>query len=139
MSDFNSHSCPAIIFGCIDWRLHPGLEDIFSKKYHRFDLCATAGSLKGFSEPSIKNFLFKQITISQNLHQSKTIVLTMHRDCGAYGGSQSFAGPEAEFKHHQKELQKIGRLLSQKFPGLKIETFFVELKTKGNVWACSLN
>ncbi|MEK9165605.1 MAG: carbonic anhydrase [Patescibacteria group bacterium] len=124
------HYCNAIVFVCIDWRLHPKIEADFKKKYGRFDLCATAGSIKGFFDPEIKKFLLKQIEISHKLHHTKTVVLTFHRDCGAYGGSSSFADRDDEKRRAKIELNKAEKIISKKFPQLKIIKQFIELEGK---------
>ena len=123
-----SHSCKAIIFACIDWRLHPKIEEHFKKKYGQFDLCATAGAIKGFFDPMIKNYFLKQIEISRKLHYIKTVVLTIHRDCGAYGGSSSFDSLDYEMKRAKIELDKAEKIISKQFPKLKIIKQFLEIK-----------
>lgn len=121
-----NHSCQALVFVCIDWRLHPKIEADFKKKYGRFDVCATAGAIKGFSDPIVKNFFLKQIEISRKLHHIKTVVLTIHRDCGAYGGSGAFANADDEKRRAKIELDKAEEIIIKKFPNLKIIKQFIE-------------
>lgn len=129
------HSCFAILFACLDWRLHLELEDHLKKKYKDFDLCVVAGSLKGLIEKSTRDYFLKQIEISKKLHNSKVIILTMHRDCGAYGGSASFKNPKDEFLHHQKILSEAEKIVSKKFPKSKIIKYFIDLDFKEGKWA----
>lgn len=133
-----SHNCPAIVFTCIDWRLHPCVEELLKERYGAFDLCVTAGAAKGFSDPVARDFLLSQIEISQKLHNSDTVVLAMHRDCGAYGGSGAFADKEAEFAHHSKILEETAGLTKSRFPELKLEKFFIDLEEKDGEWRCDL-
>lgn len=121
------HTASAIIFACIDWRLHPKIETDFQKKYGRFDLCATAGAIKGFFDPAAKNYFLKQIEISQKLHHIKKVVLTIHRDCGAYGGSKSFVNADDEYRRAKTELGKAEKIILKKFPHLQILKQFIEL------------
>src|SRR3989344_147310 len=133
-----NHKCSSIVFSCIDWRLHPPLEKLLKEQRGVFDLCVTAGAVKGFDDPVARGFLFSQIEISQKLHNSDTAALFMHRDCGAYGGSNAFASEEAEIAHHSKILGESAKLIEDKFPGTKVEKFFVYLKEKNGEWQCEL-
>jgi len=126
-----SHTCTAIVFTCIDWRLHPQVERLCKEKYGTFDLCATAGAIKGFEDQKIKNFLLEQIAISHKLHEITIVVLTAHHDCGAYGGVKAFEDKDAEIEHHKKELEKVASTVSEKFPNLTVETYFLDLHEEG--------
>lgn len=129
------HSCFTVVFTCLDWRLHPQLENYFKEKYGTFDLCVVAGSLKGLLDKTTQDYFLKQIEISQKLHNSKAIILTMHKDCGAYGGSLNFKGAEEEFFHHKKILAGAEKILSKKFPRTKIIKYFIDLEFKKGGWA----
>ena len=129
------HLCEAILFSCIDWRLHPGLEGYFVKKHGYYDLVCSAGSIKGFCHKNSQAHFFKQIAISQRLHHSKTIILTMHRDCGAWEGLANFR--TAELRHHRRILKKVEKIILQRFPKAKILKYFIEMKEKSGKWICS--
>lgn len=123
-----NHAASAIVFACIDWRLHPKIiEACFKEKYGQFDLCATAGAIKGFFDLEIQKYLLNQIEISHKLHQIKTVVLTIHQDCGAYGGSSSFANADDEHRRAKIELDKAEKIIIQEFPHLQILKHFIEL------------
>lgn len=132
------HSCQTILFTCLDWRLHPKTENYFQKQCQSFDLCVTAGSIKGFLEKPSQKYLLEQIKTSQKLHNSKNIILTLHRDCGAFGGSRRFKNSKEEFLHHQKILNEAEKIISKKFPKSKIIKYFIELrKFDENKWIVS--
>ncbi|MGC9046677.1 MAG: carbonic anhydrase [Minisyncoccia bacterium] len=128
------HSCSAVLFTCLDWRLHPQIENYFKQKYRTFDLCVVAGSLKGLLDKTTQDYFLKQIEISQKLHNSKTIILTMHKDCGAYGGSLNFKDPKEEFSHHKNILAKTEKIVFQKFPKTKVLKYFINLEFKKDKW-----
>lgn len=121
-----SHDCNAIVFTCIDFRLHPAVESFFKKTYKSFDLVAIAGSVKS-------PLLIEQIKISSRLHHIKKIVLTMHMDCGAWGGSKTFKNDLAEAAHHQEVLKRAGIILSKK-TSLPIHLYLIRLTRRKHNW-----
>lgn len=134
---FNTHSCQAILFACIDWRLHPGLGNYFKKETGKFDLCASAGSIKGFIEKESRDFFLRQIEISQKLHESKIVILTMHKDCGAFGGSKNFNDRTKEISHHKDVLESAAEVIERRFPEYKILKYFIDLNQEKNKWRIS--
>ncbi len=123
-----------LLFTCLDWRLHPAIENYFAKSDIACDMCITAGSLKGLIDPATQDFFIKQIEVSKNLHHCQAAVLTMHMDCGAYGGAAAFSGPEEEIACYKKELQNAKRIINEKFPDLAIEAWLVGLERSGDKW-----
>lgn len=132
--DHSLHNCKALIFCCMDWRLHPHLEEYFSKSFRRFDICSEAGSVKDFSNPAVSEYLLRQIDLSRTLHNTHTVVLTIHSDCGAYGGLARFKSKEEEFSHHQQELKKAANAIKQRFSDIEVQCFFVDLENKSGEW-----
>jgi len=126
-----------IVFGCLDWRLHPRFENYFCKKGITVDLCVTAGSLKGLIDPATQDFFLKQIEISKNLHHCQEIVLTMHMDCGAYGGSAAFGNIDEEIACYEKELWRAKEIIGQKFPDLPVKTWLIGLDKNNDEWEIS--
>lgn len=56
-----------------------------------------AGGAKIFASPadeSERQFALSQVQTSMRLHRTQRVMLMAHRDCGAYGGLQDFAGDE---------------------------------------------
>jgi carbonic anhydrase len=128
------HNCKAIVFNCIDWRLHPAVEKYFQEKYKTFDMFYTAGSVKGLLEEETQAFFLKQIEISKRLHNSKIVALAAHHDCGAFGGMADFKDEKEEFSFYQDVLQKARDIVLKNFPDAKVEKYFIGLKPAGKGW-----
>lgn len=126
-----------IIFACLDWRLHPAIENYFAAENVACDMCVTAGSLKGLIDPAARDFFLKQIETSQNLHHCREVVLTMHMDCGAYGGSAAFSGPEEEISRDKEELRRAKEIIGGRFPELPVKTWLIGLNGKNGEWEIS--
>jgi carbonic anhydrase len=131
-----NHKCKYLALICLDWRLHPQSELYFKTKFKNFDLCSLAGSVKNLNNKKLSYFLMNQIKISLNLHKIEGIILTIHKDCGAYGGSKVFKDEEEEYLHHLKELKKASLIIKRKFPKLKIKKIFINLKEQKGNWQC---
>lgn len=125
-------SCHGILVVCLDWRLHPHIENFFKKKYKRLDIISVAGSIKHIVENN--KFLFEQFGISIKLHAPKVAILTSHKDCGAYGGSRSFKNEKEEFGFHKNHLNLARKIVAQKFSNLKIEKYFIDLSHQKGKW-----
>ena len=128
------HNCKAIVFNCIDWRLHPASEKYFQKKYKTFDMFYTAGSVKGLLEEETRAFFLKQIETSKGLHNSKIVALAAHHDCGAFGGMANFKDEKEEFSFYQDVLEKARVIVLESFSDAKVEKYFIGLKPAGNKW-----
>lgn len=129
-----SHSCKAIVFNCIDWRLHPAAERYFQKRYKTFDLFYTAGSVKGLLEKGNRLFFLKQIEISRRLHNSKIVALAVHHDCGAFGGMADFKDKKEEFSFYRNILERAQEAVLNNFSDAKVEKYFIDLEPAGKAW-----
>ena len=123
-----------LLFACLDWRLHPQIEEYFTKNNQGADLCVTAGSIKGLIDPQTQNYFLAQIEISKKLHNCQAIILTMHLDCGAYGGASAFENKDLEVANAKNELAKARAIVLQKFPELNIQTFIIGLEKTDCEW-----
>jgi len=132
------HSCKAIVFNCIDWRLHLDADKYFQKRYKTFDMFYTAGSVKGLLEKETQAFFLKQIEISKRLHSSKIVALTAHHDCGAFGGMADFKDEKEEFSFYQDILEKARAVVLENFPDAKVEKYFIDLKPAGKEWKTAI-
>ncbi len=117
-----------LLFDCLDWRLHPQLENHFLERHDGCDLCITAGSLKGLIEEPTRAYFLNQIEISKKLHNCQGIILTMHMDCGAYGGSESFKDKETEIEHYKNILEQAKTIILSAYPDTTIEKYIIELE-----------
>ncbi len=124
-----------LLFACLDWRLHPAIENFFIREGQGCDLCVTAGSIKGLNDPATRGFFVEQIAVSKKLHNCAGVILTSHLDCGAYGGSAAFGANGEEFAHHKEQLRLAKEIVSRNFPGLPVETCVIGLKREGNGWS----
>ena len=123
-----------LLFACLDWRLHPAIETYFLKFADGCDLCVTAGSIKGLIDPTTQNYFLEQIDISKKLHNCQKVILTMHMDCGAYGGSRAFSGEAAETANCQNQLNQAKTLVERNFPEMPIETYIIGLRRNEAGW-----
>lgn len=123
-----------LLFDCLDWRLHPQIENYFKEHFGDCDLCVTAGSIKGFIDLETRNFFLEQIGVSKKLHRCAGVILTMHMDCGAFGGSDAFGGRESELAHHKGLMEKARGIINQAYPEMKVDSFIIDLKKDGGGW-----
>jgi len=123
------------LFWCIDdryWKLRK--EFIKQRGIKNIDIVQVAGGAKGFADEAsgARGFLLEQLKISIRLHHTKAVILVLHMDCGAYGGSKAFENDhDVEFRHHQEELVKAWRFLKEElpekdFPGLTVELYIAD-------------
>lgn len=125
------HDCNAVVFTCIDFRLHPAVGLFLKRTYKSFDLVSIAGSVK---KPRL---MMEQIEISSRLHHVKKVVLTMHMDCGAWGGSKAFQNDFAQTVHHKRVLERVGTLLYKK-TSLPIHLYLIRLNYAKHNWVPTL-
>jgi len=121
------------VISCIDYRFWPRDLSLLAKKFGRFDLLALAGGSKNLASPTDKEnklTALENIRLSIKLHGAKTIVLTNHSDCGAYGGSKRFSSQKQEVDFHKKELLKAKSVIRKFFPDLRIKMVFVTRNPK---------
>jgi hypothetical protein len=134
---FNPDKTTKLLFACLDWRLHPAIENYFATKNVACDMCITAGSIKDLINHETQNFFIKQIETSKNLHYCQEAILTMHMDCGAYGGSAAFSGREEEIACYTEDLRRAKEIIAGCFPGLAVKTWLVGLDEKNGEWKIS--
>lgn len=110
-----SHTCRAIVVSCMDFRLRKHLRDWTTKNIKGgYDRLALAGGVKNLP------FVLEQVELSKNLHGICEVYLINHEDCGAYGKS-------GNFRTHKKDLNFAKKIISQRFPELKIELLYLTL------------
>lgn len=123
-----------ILFACLDWRLHPQIEEYFVNNGAGCDACVTAGSIKGLIDEATRDFFLEQISISLKLHDCQGAILTMHIDCGAYGGSAAFASLDGEMKACRDQLALARGIINSKFPELPVESYIIGIERLENNW-----
>lgn len=125
------YTCDAAVVWCFDQRF----ETSFRKLLKRtgvlcFDPIRLAGGAKSLASPqqeSDRAFVLDQIRKSVKLHGSRTAVLMVHSDCGAYGGLAAFKGnAEEEANHHAADLRSAASYLKEQIPDLTVKAYFVD-------------
>ena len=111
----------------MDFRLKPsiltGLLKDVGVEEGDYDLVAGAGSAKDLlGSEAERDFLLKQITLSQKLHQIKNIVVLYHDNCGAYG----ITDLAEEAATQQADLTKIKAILAEQFPELIFTAYIIK-------------
>ena len=115
------YTAAACVVWCFDDRFYKLLK-AFGKqeKFGHIDLVKVAGGAKalaGDASPD-RDFVLGQIKTSVRLHGTRRVVLMLHRDCGAYGGSKGFAGPDAEKEELSVQLRKAQNFVKKEVPEL---------------------
>ena len=119
----------ACVVWCFDDRFYKLLK-AFGKqeKFGHIDLVKVAGGAKalaGDASPE-RDFLLGQIATSVRLHRTKRVILMLHRDCGGYGGSKSFADAEAEKKELIDQLHQAQDFVKQQLANLTVDAYFAD-------------
>ncbi len=121
------YKCEAAVVWCFDNRFELVLRKLLKRlEIGYFDPIRIAGGTKylalpdGSATPETerdRQFVLEQIRISIRLHETKTVILMLHSDCGAYGGLAAFANDAAqETQHHSQELQRAAAYLLSQIP-----------------------
>ena len=129
------HHCPACVVTCEDFRLHRRTEggdcigDFVWKLGVNSDLVTRGGAIQDLvrPKPGFDSSLLRDLNVSVELHDVKTIYLINHQDCGAYQHF-AFESPQAELEQHRRDLEKARRILTDEFPGVKIVLMLAELE-----------
>jgi carbonic anhydrase len=134
------YKCDAAVVWCFDNRF----ELLLQKTVKRlglayYDPIRIAGGTKYLASPEHerdRQFVLEQIRISMRLHETKTVILMLHSDCGAYGGLAAFENdPQREAENHLGEIRRAAAYLLSQIPGLNVRGFFVDFE---GVWEADL-
>lgn len=123
------YTANACVVWCFDDRFYKLLK-AFGKQegFGHIDLVKVAGGAKalaGDASPE-RDFLLGQIKASVRLHGTSHIILMLHRDCGAYGGSGHFPDADAEKKELMHQLRVAQDFVKKEFPGLIVDASFAD-------------
>ena len=125
------YTCDAAVVWCYDNRF----ETAFRKLLKRIgvfysDPIRIAGGAKCLASPeheSDRQFVVEKIRKSMRLHGTRTVVLMLHSDCGAYGGLAAFNGDAGkEAQNHNGDLKRAAEFLQSVIPGLTVKAFYVD-------------
>jgi carbonic anhydrase len=140
---FDSPSDPyvadAAVLCCFDHRINTAVRKFLRKQgIERADMIIVAGGAKTLASPRNhfeEDFILEQVRMSIRLHQTKRVLVMSHSDCATYGGLAHFKGDRAaEAEHHRGELHRAAQLLTEKFPDISVEPYFVKFD---GVWDVS--
>lgn len=118
----------------MDFRLKPsvlsGLLKDVGVEEGDYDLVSCAGSAKDLlgTDPE-RDFLLKQITLSQKLHQTKNVVVLCHDNCGAYGIEDA----NQEMAAQQNDLARAKAMVVEQFPSLRFMAFMIKGVPSGDL------
>lgn len=136
-SPAQKYHCDSVVVACFDHRFDLVLRKFLKRiRVINPDPIIVAGGAKSLASPeheTDREFLLAQVEKSIRLHGTDRVILLLHSDCGAYGGLHSkFHGDEAaEVDHHRSELRRANAVLTQAFPALTVECYFVDFS---GVW-----
>jgi len=134
------YACDAAIVWCFDNRFELALRKLVKHlALVYYDPIRIAGGTKCLASPeqeSEREFVLNQIRISMRLHETKTVILMLHSDCGAYGGLAAFDNDrEREAENHRQELNRAAALVKAEIPELELKAYFVDFE---GVWQVNL-
>ena len=123
------YTADACVVWCFDDRFYKLLK-AFGKqeKFGHIDFVKIAGGAKalaGDASPD-RDFVLNQIKTSARLHETKRVILMLHRDCGAYGGSKNFANVDAEREELVKQLHRAQDFVKKELSDLTVEACFAD-------------
>ena len=136
----DKYHCDAAVVWCFDNRFQLGFAKFLKREgISNSDPIKIAGGAKSLASPDHETdraFVVEQIKKSIRLHGTKTAILMIHSDCGAYGGlAGGFGGNAlAEARHHEEELGRAADFLKEAIPGIEVRTYFVDFE---GIWAAS--
>ncbi|HEY6350905.1 MAG TPA: carbonic anhydrase [Candidatus Angelobacter sp.] len=121
----------AAVVWCFDHRFEAASRKLLKRiGVFSADAIRVAGGAKSLASPeqeSARLFVLDQLQKSIRLHKTRTVVLMLHSDCGAYGGLAAFHNdPEEEARHHAADLQRAASFVKQQIPELAIKSYFVD-------------
>lgn len=129
------YKCEAAVVWCFDNRFELVLRKLLKRLgVGYFDPIRIAGGTKYLAsvtseDEANRKFVVDQIRISMRLHETKTVILMLHSDCGAYGGLAAFDGDAAkEAENHRAELQRAASYLLLQIPELTVKPYFVDFE-----------
>ena len=115
------YAADACVVWCYDDRFYKSLK-AFGKqeKFDHIDLVKIAGGAKALTgnASTDRDFVLNQIKTSALLHGTKRVILMLHRDCGAYGGSKNFANADVEKEEFGKQLSVARDFVKKEMPDI---------------------
>jgi carbonic anhydrase len=128
------YNCDAAVVWCYDNRFEAALRKLLKRlNILRPDPLRVAGGAKSLISPTYegdRQFLLDQIRKSMQFHGTRTVLLMLHSDCGAYGGLAAFGNdPSKEAQNHNHDLKIARDVVKKAFPELTVRSFFVDFES----------
>jgi hypothetical protein len=130
------YTSDAAIVWCFDHRfdlvLHKLMKRIGVEYFDPILVAGGARCLAGDDRETDRQFVLEQIRKSMRLHDTRSVVLMLHSDCGAYGGLAAFENdPAREAENHRNDLHRALEFLQSEIPELTVRGYFVDFE---GVW-----
>ncbi len=124
------YTADACVVWCYDDRFYKLLK-AFGKQegFNHIDLIKVAGGAKSLADGAAagREFLLDQIKVSVRLHGARRVILMLHRDCGAYGGTSSFPSPDVEEAYYVNQLAVARAFVKSEVPELTaVDTYYAD-------------
>ena len=137
-----SHTCPACLVTCMDFRLHRRgdgrnfLSEVLAVPATDCDIVTRAGAVQDLlrGPAGAGEALLRDLKVAAELHHVRTIYLMNHTDCGAYSRFQ-FAGPEEELDRHQRDLREAADIVHKHLPGIQVKLLLAVLEGGGDYYS----
>ncbi len=126
------HRAQALMIRCMDFRFQQAFDEFLeARNFRGCDVVGIAGGVLDYEQVE------KHVDIAVKLHEIETVILVNHRHCGAYG-KELQTDPEKELAKHREALLNAAGKIKDKYPNLKVETWFAEMKEETNSLAITL-
>ncbi|MDP2599039.1 MAG: hypothetical protein Q8P49_04365 [Candidatus Liptonbacteria bacterium] len=124
------YEADAFVSWCFDDRFSAALEALKEKRGFKYsDVVEWAGGAKDLASSitAEREAQLGQIKKSIVLHKTKRVVLMVHVDCGAFGGSKAFGNDREEERGHLvSQLNAAEQTVKEAFPGIDVEKVMVD-------------
>ncbi|MBE7526270.1 carbonic anhydrase [Nitrosomonas sp.] len=125
----------ALLLSCMDYRLVDDIERYMSDRgmRNKYDHVILAGASLGAitdKYPEWNKTFWEHLDIAIKLHNIHTVMVMDHRDCGAYKvilGAEHTKDPGVEKETHATHLNHLKKMISEKYPKLKVEMLLMSL------------
>ncbi len=114
-------SCKNMIVQCMDFRIQPAIGKWLTEKGYAGDTDCV--SFAGSCEE--KELVMRMVDLSCRIHGTEHIILTMHEDCGAYGGSAAFESSELERDTLVADMMRVRSAIREKHPKVSVTTHWI--------------
>jgi carbonic anhydrase len=133
--------CENLLIRCMDYRLNKVIANFIKQNgLFEMDIISVAGSCKDFIKhpyTAESRYLIDQIKLAVEKHGVCRIFLTMHEDCGAYGGREFFSTASSERTRLLDDMNKAEEIIKAKFKGLEIIKLY--LVKAGHDWRIEIS